>query len=51
MTVKGLKELLENYDDNAKVIGVDWSNGEEFDVCVGGDDKDEGSEYCRISFD
>ena len=48
MTVKELKELLKDYDDNAEVIGVDWSNGEEFDVNIGSDDDDEYSKYCRI---
>ena len=51
MTVKELKNILNDYDDNAEVIGVDWGNGEEFDVCIGSDDEDEGTEYCRISLD
>lgn len=51
MFVKELKKILESYDDDAEVIGVDWSNGNTFDINVGGDDDDEGSKYCRIGFD
>ena len=51
MFVKELKKILEEYDDDAEVIGVDWSNGNTFDINVGGDDDDEGSKYCRIGFD
>ena len=39
MFVKELKKILEEYDDDAEVIGVE------------GDDDDEGSKYCRIGFD
>lgn len=48
MTVSELKEALENYDDNAKVVVVDWLNGRTFEPAVGGDDEDEGTAYCRI---
>lgn len=48
MKVKDLKEMLEDYDENAEVIGVDWSNGRVFDISVGGDDEDEYTDYCRI---
>ena len=51
MTVIDLKKELENYDDNAEVIGVDWSNGQTFDVTIGSDDEDEGEKYCRLSFE
>ena len=51
MTVKDLKNILNDYDDNAEVIGVNWSNGNTFDITVGGDDEDEGSDFCRIGFD
>ena len=51
MTVKDLKEMLKDYDDNAEVIGVDWSNGEEFDISIGSDDDDEYSKYCRIGIE
>ena len=51
MTVKDLKNILNDYDDNAEVIGVDWSNGNTFDITVGGDDEDESSDFCRIGFD
>jgi hypothetical protein len=48
MTVADLKEILKTYNDNAKVVVVDWSNGREFEPSVGGDDEDEYTEYCRI---
>ena len=48
MTVADLKEILNTYNDNAKVIVVDWSNGKEFEPSIGGDDEDEYTEYCRI---
>ena len=50
MKVKDLKKELANYDDNAEVIIVDWSNGNTYEPTIGGDDEDEGSEYCRIGF-
>ena len=48
MTVADLKEILKEYNDDAKVVVVDWSNGREFEPSVGGDDEDEYTEYCRI---
>lgn len=48
MTVADLKEILKTYNDDAKVVVVDWSNGREFEPSVGGDDEDEYTEYCRI---
>ena len=50
MTVKELKEELKNYNDDAKVIVVDWTNGYEYEPTIGGDDEDEGKEFCRIGF-
>jgi hypothetical protein len=51
MKVKDLKSILESYDDNAEVLVVDWSNGQTFSPSVGGDDDDEGTEFCRIGID
>ena len=51
MTVKELKEILEDYSDDAKVIVVDWSIGLGYEPTIGGDDLDEGAEYCRIGFE
>lgn len=48
MKVKELKEMLREYDDNAEVVIVDWSNGHTYEPTVGGDDDDEGSSYCSI---
>ena len=48
MTVKQLKEALEDYDDESEVVIVDWSNGKEFEPTVGSDDEDEYTNYCRI---
>ncbi len=50
MTVKELREQLEEYDDNATVVVVDWTNGSEYEPTVGGDDEDEYTEKCRIGF-
>lgn len=51
LTVGDLINILqEDYDPNAIVVGVDWGTGNTYDVCIGGDDEDEGTEYCRISF-
>ena len=50
MKVNEFKKLLEGYNDDAEVIGVDYTNGNEFDVTVGSDDEDEGDKYCIISF-
>lgn len=49
MRVKDLKNILEEYDDNAKVVVVDFCNGTTRDAVVGSDDDDEGDKYCRIS--
>ena len=51
MKVKDLKQLLDDYDDDAEVIGVKWSNGATFDIAVGSDDEDEGSDFCSIGFE
>ena len=51
MTVADLKEILKTYNDDAKVVVVDWSNGREYDITVGGDDEDEGTKYCRIGIE
>jgi hypothetical protein len=48
MTVKDLKEELMNYNDDAEVIVVDFSNGRVYDPTIGSDDENEGTEYCRI---
>lgn len=48
MKVKDLKAELENYNDDAEVVVIDWSTGNTFDATVGGDDEDEGEAYCRI---
>jgi len=48
MTVADLRDELENYDKDAEVVIVDWSNGETFDVTVGSDDEDEGTAFCRL---
>ena len=50
MTVKDLKEELDNYDDEAEVVVVDFSNGRVWDAIIGSDDEDEFTEFCRISF-
>ena len=51
MKVKDLKIILDDYDDNAEVVIVDWSNGNTFIPTVGSDDIDEGDAYCRIGID
>ncbi len=51
MKVIELKNALEDYNDDAEVIGVDWSNGQTFDVTIGSDDEDEGEKYCRLGFE
>lgn len=51
MVVKDLKNILENYNDDAKVIIVDWSTGQEYTPTVGGDDENEGTDFCRIGID
>lgn len=48
MTVKTLKEILNEYDDDAEVVVVDWSTGRTYSPTIGSDDEDEGTEYCRI---
>ena len=48
MTVRDLKEALNDYDDNAEVVVVDWATGNTFEPTIGGDDDDEGRAYCRI---
>ena len=45
MTVKALKDILADYNDDAEVVVVDFSNGREFDFAVGDDDN--GSEYTK----
>lgn len=51
MTVKELKEILADYNDNAIVTVIDWSNGRTYTPAVGSDDKKEFTERCSISFD
>ena len=51
MTVKDLREELEQYDDTAEVVIVDWSNGREYDLSIGSDEQDEFTEYCRIGLE
>ena len=51
MTVAELKEALKSYDDNAEVIGVDWSTGEELELTIGSNDDDEFTRYCRVSIE
>lgn len=48
MTVKELKACLQDYNDNAEVIVVDWSNGNVYEPSVESDDEDEYTNYCRI---
>lgn len=48
LRVKDLKAILNDYDDNARVVVVDWSNGQTYEPSIGGDDDDEGVSYCRI---
>lgn len=48
MTVRELKEQLNEYNDDAEVVVVDWSNGTEYEPTIGGDDEDEYTEKCRI---
>ena len=50
MTVRELKKELENYNDDAEVVIVNWSTGSEYDPTVGSDDPDEGTRYCRIGY-
>ena len=50
MKVKDFKKILDDYEDECVVIGINWANGEEFDVTIGGDDEDEGTKFCRIGF-
>ena len=50
MTVKELKEMLKKYNDNAEVLVVNWTNGNEYKPTIGGDDKDEYTDKCRIGF-
>ncbi len=50
MTVKELKEMLKNYNDDAEVVVVDFCNGITMEAIIGSDDEDEGEKYCRISF-
>lgn len=51
MTVKELKRILDGYNEDAIVIGVDWTNGDEFNVGIDSDDEDEFTKYCRISLE
>lgn len=48
MTVKDLKAFLKEYNNNAKVIIVDWSDGTEYEPSIGSDDENEYTEFCRI---
>lgn len=48
MKVAELKNILGEYDDNAEVIVINWSNGNTFVPTIGSDDDDEGTDYCRI---
>lgn len=52
MTVKELKSMLEQYDENAEVVLLGRINGckIEFEPEVGSDEPGEGSDYCRICF-
>ena len=45
MTVKELKEIINDYNEEAKVIIVDWSTGREYNFSIVGDDEDEGEKY------
>lgn len=51
MTVKDLREELEQYNDAAEVVIVDWSNGREHSLSIGSDEQDEFTEYCRIGLE
>ena len=48
MIVRELKEQLNEYNDDAEVVVVDWSNGTEYEPTIGSDDEDEYTEKCRI---
>ena len=50
MTVRELKNALNEYNDNAEVIIVNWTSGWSFDPSIGSDDENEGETYCRIGF-
>lgn len=50
MKVKDLRAMLEDYNDDAEVVIVDWSSGNAFEPTIGGDDEDEGEKFCRIGF-
>lgn len=50
MTVKEFKKQLKQYNDNANVVIIDWTNGIEYEPTVGGDDEDEYTDKCRIGF-
>ena len=52
MKIKDLIDILSNdYNENAEVIIVDWSNGKEYFPTIGSDDEDEGIKYCRIGIE
>ena len=49
MKVKDIKKLLEWFDDDAEIIGIDWSSGIKYDVDVSFNDMDK-KDNCYISF-
>ena len=50
MTVKDLRTELDKYDDDAKVIIIDWITRDKMEPFIGSDDENEGTEYCRIGY-
>ena len=51
MTVIELKATLDDYDDNAEIVVVDFTNGRKYDLFIGSDDDGEGTETCTFSFE
>ena len=51
MTVIELKTTLDDYDDNAEIVVVDFTNGRKYDLFIGSDDDGEGTETCTFSFE
>lgn len=50
MIVKELKELLNEFDDETEVVGVDWHTGEIYAISVNDDDVSTTERIC-IAFE
>ena len=50
MIVKELKDILSNFDDDTKVVGVDWHTGEIYAISVNDDDASTTERIC-IAFE